>query len=333
MKQFCSNSRKRFLIGVVSFLFLVGPGYAQDEDAAKFPSRPVTFIQPFSAGAPADLTIRLISKEAEKFLGQPIVVANRPGGSGAIGVAAIASARPDGYTIGNAPHSPMFVAPYLQKVPYHPVKDLKMIMQFAAFNMGVSVRSYFSINSFQELIEYARRNPKKLTYGTAGANSMQFIVLEQIAKKEKVQITHVPFKATADSQTALLGGHILFAAGDFNYPLIETKKLKLLILFREESKEQYPGIPALKDLGYEFPTPMPMVVAGPRGIPEGIVKKLEEAYTKAIKTPAFVKGMKEDLHLPIVYRNSQELAEYTAYNYEAYGKMLKEMGLTGTPVE
>lgn len=327
MKRFCFKAKKYFLVGMVPIFFLAGPGYAQDEEVAKFPSRPITFVQPFSAGAPADLTIRLISKEAEKFLGQPIIVVNKPGGSGVIGVAAIASAKPDGYTIGNAPHSPMFVAPHLEKVPYHPVNDIKMIMQFAAFNMGIGVRFDSSIKSFQELIDYARQNPEKLTYGTAGANSMQSIILEQIAKKEKVRITHIPFKSTAESQAALLGGHILSVAGDFNYRLIEAKQISLLILFREESKEQYPGIPVLKDLGYDFPTPMPMCVAGPKGIPEGIVKKLEEAYTKAIKAPAFIKGMKEDLHLPIVYRNSQDLATYTEQNYEAYGKMLKE-GLT-----
>ena len=328
MKLLCSKSKKYFLVGMVPLFFLTGLGYAQDEEVAKFPSRPVTFVQPFSAGAPADLTIRLISKEAEKFLGQPIVVVNKPGASGTIGVAAIAAAKPDGYTIGNAPHSPIFVVPYLEKVPYHPVKDIKMIMQFAAFNMGVGVKFDSSFKSLQDLIDYARQNPKKLTYGTAGANSMQFIIMEQIAKKEKVQITHIPYKSTAESQTALLGGHILFAAGDFNYPLIEAKEIRLLAVFREESREQYPDIPILKDLGYDFPTPMPMCVAGPKGIPEGIVKKLEEAYAKALKAPAFIKGMKEDLHLPIVYRNSKELGEYVAYNYEAYGKMLKEMGLT-----
>jgi len=151
--------------------------------------------------------------------------------------------------------------------------------------------------------------------------------MEQIAKKEKIQITHIPYKSTGESQTGLLGGHILFAAGDFNYPLIEAKEIRLLAVFKEESKEQYPGIPDLKELGYDFPAPMPMSVAGPKGIPEAIAKRVEDAYTKAIKSPVFIKGMKEDLHLPVVYRNSKDLTEYTAQNYEAYGKMIKEMGI------
>ncbi len=327
MNPFLFKSKKCLLPGMIFFFFFAALGFAQDEEAAKYPSRPVTFIQPFSAGAPADLTIRLISKEAEKSLGQPIMVVNKPGAAGSLGVAAIAAAKPDGYTIGNAPHSPMFVVPHLEKVPYHPLKDFKMIMQFAAFNMGVGVKWDSPFKSLKDLIDYARQNPKKLTYGTSGANSMQFIIMEQIAKKEKVQITHIPYKSTAESQTGLLGGHILFAAGDFNYPLVEAKEIRVLAVFREESKEQYPGIPDLKELGYDFPAPMPMCVAAPKGIPEAFARKVEDAYTKAVKSPAFIKGMKEDLHLPVVYRNSKDLAEYTAQSYEAYGKMIKEMGI------
>lgn len=327
--------RKHFLHSSIVFSLSIGVvffsanlGYSQEEDIATYPSRPITYIQPFTAGVPADLAIRLISKEAEKILGQPIVVVNKPGAAGSIGVAAIATSKPDGYTIGNAPHSPMIVLPHLEKVPYNPVKDVKMIMQFAAFNMGVIVKSDSPFKNFSDLIKFARQNPKKLTYGTAGTNSMQYIVIEQIAKKEKIQITHIPFKATGEAQTAMLGGHIMFAAGDFNYSLVESGQARILFLFREERASEYPDTPILKDLDYEFPFPTFICAAGPRGIPEGIVKKLDDAFSKAMKQPGFIKGMKEDLRLPIVYRGSKELGDYVARSYESYGKMLREMGLT-----
>lgn len=324
---------KRSLYGVwvlyfVSIAVLVSPmtGIAQ-EDVSKFPTRPITYIQPFTAGVPADLAMRLISKEAEKFLGKPIIVVNKPGAVGTIGVAAVAAAIPDGYTIGNTPHSPMFVIPHLDKVPYQPVGDFTMIMQFAAFNMGLIVRSDSPFKSFQDLITFARQNPEKLTYGTAGTNSMQYIIMEQIAKGEKVRLMHVPFKSTGDAQTALLGGHILFAAGDFNYSLVDSGSARLLLLFREERAAEYPQTPVLKDVGYDFPVPTFICVAGPKGLPDGIVKKLEDAFTRATKEPAFIKGMK-DLRLPIVYRNSKDLNAYVAHNYETYGRMLKDLGLT-----
>ncbi|OGP55227.1 MAG: hypothetical protein A2162_06515 [Deltaproteobacteria bacterium RBG_13_52_11b] len=327
MKKQRFTSKLAFLGCMVVLFCSPTLGFSQEEDISKYPSRPITYIQPFTAGVPADLAIRLISKEAEKTLGQPIVVVNKPGAAGSIGVAAIAASKPDGYTIGNAPHSPMIVLPHLEKLPYDPVKDLKMIMQFAAFNMGVIVKYDSPFKSFKDVIDFARQNPKKVTYGSAGTNSMQFIVMEQIAKKEKIQITHIPFKATGEAQIALLGGHILFAAGDFNYSLIESRQARILFLFREERAAEYPDTPILKDLNYDFPFPTFICAAGPKGLPDGIVKKIDDAYAKAMKQPSFLKGMKEDLRLPVLYRGSKDLNDYVASCYESYGRMLKEMGL------
>ena len=327
MKSKLLKSRISFILCLASLLLFGKWGYPQEEEVAKFPSRPVTFIQPFSAGVTADLAIRLISKEAEKFIGQPIVVVNKPGGAGSIGVAAIATSKPDGYTVGNTAGSPLFVVPLLEKVPYHPVKDLKMIMQFSTFNIGVVVKADSPFKSFKDLINYARQNPKKLTYGTTGPTSMQALVMEQIAKKEKVQITIIPYKAMSEAEMALLGGHIQCAVGDLSYSLLEAGKTSLLLLFREEHSVELPKTPILKELGYDLPLPYPLCVAGPKGIPEGIVEKLEAAFTKALKEPAFIKGMKEELRMPILYRNSKELGDYVARNFEVYTKLLKELEL------
>lgn len=316
-----------FFLCVVLIIILERAGYTQDSEIAKYPSRPITFIQPFTAGGLADLAIRLITKEAEKFLGKPILVVNKPGGAGSIGVAAIATAKPDGYTVGNTASSPLFVVPLLEKVPYHPVKDLKMIMQFSTFNIGVIVKTDSPFKTFKDIIDYARQNPKKLTYGTTGPSSMQSLIMEQIAKKEKILLTHIPYKANVEVETAILGGHLIVGAGDVSYSLLEAEQIRLLLLFREERAVEFPQTPILKELGYDFPLPYPLCVAGPRGIPEGIAMKLEEAFTKALKEPPFIKGMK-DIHLPIIYRNSKDLGNYVAHNYEVYIKLLKEVGLT-----
>lgn len=326
MKACLRKSMVFFFLCVVIIPF-AKLGYAQEEDVAKYPSRPITCIHPYPPGSPGDLAVRLISKEAEKFLGsQPITVFNKPGAAGALGTAAIAASKPDGYTIGNAQPSPTFVLPLLEKLPYHPLKDLTLIMQYGCFNMGIIVKTDSPFKSFKDLIEYARQNPKKLTYGTTGVNSMPNIITEQIAKKEKVQFTHIPFKSTVETQPALLGGHVSFGVGEFNYSLLEAGQTRLLALLREERAEEYPKVPILKDLGYDIVMPMPQTLAGPKGLPEGIVKKLEDAYTKAMKEPAFIKGMKE-LRVPIVYRNSKELTEYVTYNFNRFSNILTEMGL------
>jgi tripartite-type tricarboxylate transporter receptor subunit TctC len=149
--------------------------------------------------------------------------------------------------------------------------------------------------------------------------------VEQIAKKEKAQFTHIPFKGTPEVETALLGGHILFGVGDFSYAQVEAGQTRVILLLREEHSVEYPETPILKDLGYDdVPAPYYLGICGPKGIPEGIVKKLEEAFTKAMKEPAFIKGMKE-VRLPIIYRSGKELDDYVAHNHEVFGKIFKEV--------
>ena len=165
-----------------------------------------------------------------------------------------------------------------------------------------------------------------MTYGTNAPNSIANIIMEQVAKKEGVQFTHIPFKASPEYQTVLLGGHILFTAGDFNHALLESGQIRLLLYLSDKRSGEYPDAPILKDLGYDIAVPVLINVAGPKDLPEEIVKKLEDAFTRGIKEPAFLKVMK-DLHLTIIYRNSKEFSDYVARNYDIFGRFLKEMGL------
>lgn len=313
-----------FLIFVIIFLFSE-LGYPQQLEIAKYPNRPITYICMSPAGNADDLAGRLISKEAERFLRQAIVVVNKPGGAGTIATAAIASAKPDGYTIGNVGATPICFIPHRENVPYHPINDLTYIVKFGAVNNGIIVKADSHFKSFSDLIDYARQNPKKITYGTHGTNSYQHLTMELICDKEKVEMTHIPFKGTAESQTALLGEHITFAVGAFNYSLLEARKIRPLLLLSEEKSIEYPQIPILKDFGYDIPEPSFISAIGPKGIPKEILGKIENAFTEAMKQPAFIRGMKE-LHLPIVYRNSKEFSDFVAYNYEYWGKIIKEKG-------
>lgn len=308
-------------LGVVFLLF----GYSQGQEA-KYPNRPMTYIMPFPAGNSSDLAVRLISREAEKLLGQPITVVNRPGASGTIGAAALATAKPDGYTIGHLGSSGLFIVPYIENVPYHPVRDFTFIMQFGAFNMGVIVKADSQFKTFKDLIEYARQNPKRLTFGTNGTNSVQHILMDQICKREKVEMTHIPFKGGSEVENALLGGHVLCGVGDFSYSLVEAKLSRLVLILRQEISAEYPDVPSMKDLGYEFWEPAVLNVSAPKGLPEAMVRRLEDAFLKAMKEPGFIEGMK-NIHMPVYFRNGKDLTSYVAYNYELWGRFLKERGL------
>ena len=128
-------------------------------------------------------------------------------------------------------------------------------------------------------------------------------------------------------EAALLGGHIQFAASEFSNVQIEAGNTRVLLLLREEPVPEYPGIPNLKDLGYnDIAAPMVQGIAGPKGLPEGIAIKLEDAFTKAMKDPTFIKGMK-DVGYSILYRNSKDSTAYIEKNYKFFGRYLKERGL------
>jgi tripartite-type tricarboxylate transporter receptor subunit TctC len=313
------------LVGVLLIaLLFCGSAYSQ-EDVAKYPSRPITHIVPVPPGGPTDLAVRLICREAEKYLKQPIVIVNRPGGALAVGTAAIATAKPDGYTIGYSGGPPLFLTPLLEKVPYDPIKDIRSVIQYGGLNFGVYVKANSPFKTFKDLIAYARQNPKKATYGTVGVNSMGNLMMEEVAKKEKVQITHIPFKGTPEVQTALLGDHVLFGAGDFNASLVEAKEIRLVMMLKDEPAAEYPGVPTIKEL-YGLPYPMYFTVITQKAVPDAIVNKLEEAFKQAMNEPTFIKGMKE-LHLPVAYRNGKELDAIVAQNYNYFSKLLKELGV------
>lgn len=307
-------------------LLLSQSGLAADQGISKYPDRPINFVIPALPGSAPDLASRLICREAEKTLGQPIIPVNKTGGSFAIGTAAIAAAKPDGYTIGNALGPAVFVVPLVEKISYNPVKDLKWIMQFGYLNLGVLVKGNSQFKTFNDLITFARQNPKKLTHGNAGIGSFGHIAIEQIARKEGVTITHIPFKGGPDMTPALMGGHIHFMTGDFNEALIEAGEIRMPLLLAETPSTEYPKIPTLRDLGYDVLVPSFVNVSGPKGMPDDIAGKLEAAFTGAMKSPAFTKGMK-GLRVAVLYRNGNDLSDYVARNYEVFGRVLKEMGL------
>ena len=311
----------------VAFVLLSAQAGAAQEDVSKYPGKPINFISPVPPGQGTDLSIRLLAKELEKIFGQPVVVLNRPGAALTVGAAVVAAAKPDGYTIGFTGGPPLYFTPLLEKVPYDPLKDLRMVAQYGSMNVAAAVKGDSPFKTFKDVVDYARKNPKKLTYGTTGTNSITNITMERVAKQENVQFTHIPFKGTPETQAALLGGHIMVACGDFGAgSLVTSGDVRFLMILREEKSAEYPNIPILKDLGYNIPYAMMTSVIAPRAVPDAIVRKLDDAIVKAMKEPSFLKGMKE-LNLPVVYRSGKELDGMIAKSYEYYKTVFKELGL------
>src|SRR5262249_46348360 len=194
---------KRLFAAATSALALAACGAAF---AQGFPAKPITLICPWPAGGSTDIYFRKLGEAAARHLGQPLVIENRPGGSGMNGPATMAkTARPDGYTISQLTIS-AFRMPHMQKVDWDPVNDFTYIIGLAGYTFGIVVKADSPLKSFDDLIAYARANPGKLSYATPGTGTSLHLAMEEIAAKAGVQFLHVPFKGYADGAIALMGG-------------------------------------------------------------------------------------------------------------------------------
>jgi len=190
-------------------LAVAGLAFALVAQAQQFPSKPVTLIVPWPAGGSTDIYFRKLGEVTAKHLGQPLVIENRPGGSGMNGPATMAkTAKPDGYTISQLAIT-AFRMPHMQKVDWDPIKDFTYIIGLAGYTFGIVVKADSPFKTFQDLLDYARKNPGKLSYATPGTGTSLHLAMEEVAAKAGVQFLHVPFKGYGDGAIALMGGHVM----------------------------------------------------------------------------------------------------------------------------
>ena len=195
---------RRLIIGVAVAAF------AAAASAQQFPAKPVTLICPWPAGGSTDGSLRALAEATAKYLGQPIIIDNKPGASGSLGAVAMLNAKPDGYTLTQVAISVLRL-PHIQKTPYDPIADLTYIIGVSGYTFGVVVRSDAPWKTWAEFVAYAKANPDKVTYGTPGANTSLHITMEEIGFKQGLKWLHVPYKG-APTMVGLLGGHIVSSA-------------------------------------------------------------------------------------------------------------------------
>jgi tripartite-type tricarboxylate transporter receptor subunit TctC len=260
--------------------------------AQSYPEKPITLIVPWPAGGSTDIAMRTIAEAAAKHLGQPIVIDNKPGATGTLGPAVMAAtAKPDGYTIAQIPITVMRL-PLMQKTTWDALKDFTYIVHLTGYTFGVTTKADGQFKTWAEVVEFAKANPGKVTYGTPGAGSSLHIGMEQIAAKAGMQLTHVPFKGGAETNAAVLGGHTTLQADSTAWkPLVDAGQLRLLAIWTAERSKNWPDAPTLKELGYPFVFDSPFGVAGPKGMDPAAVQKLHDAFKRAIDDKAVVEAM------------------------------------------
>jgi tripartite-type tricarboxylate transporter receptor subunit TctC len=289
---------------------LAGLAPAAAETPDQFPTKPITLIVPFQAGVTADLLFRGYAEAASAHLGQPVIVDNKPGGSATLGPATMAaSAKPDGYTIGQIA-IPVFRVPYMQKATFDPLKDFTYIIHVGGYTLGTAVKADGPFKEWKDVIEFAKANPGKFTYATIGPATTNAIAMELMARQSGVQFTHIPTKGGGESIAQLLGGHIMAMTESPAWaPLVASGQFRLLLLLNGERSKKWPNTPTLKELGYSYEFDSPFGLAGPKGMDAAIVKKLHDAFKKAYDDPKVI-----ELHEKFDFtRRYKSTADYQAF--------------------
>ncbi|MBB5055190.1 tripartite-type tricarboxylate transporter receptor subunit TctC [Afipia massiliensis] len=292
---------------------------------AEYPEKPITMIVPWAAGGSTDQTARVLAKAAEASLGQPIVIINQPGASTTIGMAALASAKPDGYTIGTLSSTGYLVALQGRQLPFDPINAFSYISYYGDNVIGIAVRSDSKWKSLQDLVDDGKTRPGAIKYGTAGVGTTQHLTTEALQFGTKAKFIHVPQQGSAASMPALLGGHVDFITETSVWaPFVEDKQVRLLAVTTPKRSKLYPDVPALSESGYKSLRSVQAIIA-PAGVPEPIRATLETAFRKALSDKAFQETM-DRLAMETIDIPGAEVKKLVQGEYDLAGQLLKEIG-------
>ena len=318
-------TRRAALVGVSALPFAAaGPVRAQ----AKFPDRPIRLIIPWAAGGPADAGFRILAQSVSRKLGQQVIVDNKAGASGIMGAIALQEAKPDGYTISQM-HMSVLRQPLLNKqLTYNPINDLTYILQITGFIMGVVVKADAPWKTLPELLAYAKANPGKLNWGTLGIGSTQHLAMERVGLAQGgLSWTHAPYRGTADTLRALLGGEIDFASESSGWaPMVEAGQLRLLAVCTAQRAKRFPNVPTVKELGIDVVIDSPGGLIGPKGMDPAVVAVLADAFRAAAQEPEHLKFL-ENMDQPLILLDGPAYKAAMAKTYEEEKELLRRLNL------
>lgn len=314
-----------FLLCIVNLLFFGSVCCAQEHAKIEYPTRPITLIVPWSAGGGTDIGSRVLAKYAEKYLGQPIVILNVPGGGSEVGIVQMLRSKPDGYTIAGF-NTASVTLTVIRKAKYHPVNDVKPICLYVSDPRLFVVRADDErFRRFDDFVNYAKENPGKLTIGTSGAGSSGHFSILFMNKVLGIKTTPVHFGSGGDTTAALLGGHVDSVAQTIGeaLPMIKSGKAKPIVIAAEKRYPDFPDVPTFKEKGVDLVIASNRGIAAPKDTPDEIVQILADAFKKATEEPEFLKDM-SNLGLPVKYLNTLEFSMLIKQEYELYKELAKE---------
>ena len=323
--------KKGFVVlAVLTLMGILGISGVQNASAA-WPEKPITLYIPFAAGGSMDASVRALAPGMEKALDQQIVLINKTGGSGTVALAILAGMKPDGYTLSGGTTSGIFRVPLQRKVPYKPLASFTNIMAYANVSSGIVVKADGPFKTWQDLIDYARKNPGKVKYSTTGSGSPMHVAMEVAAEVNKIKWIHIPYKGTMPALTAVLGGHVeASSAGPKFVSMVLSGQMRALAVITQERMAEVPDVPTLIELGVNYINDTFFVVFAPAGLDPAIAKKLEDAVAYAVDTPLFKDMAKKFAIIPLKMR-SKEITKVLEDGWPKQIKIFQDLGRIKEP--
>ena len=297
--------------------------------AAEYPDKPIRLIVPQAAGSATDTVARILGAELGKELGQQIIVDNRAGGALTIGLDITAKSEPDGYTICMGPIGAVAITRHMvAKLPYDIERDFQPIALVARGHMLLAVAPDAPFKTVPELIDYAKKNPGKLNYGSSGTGSPHHLAGELLHQKTGIDIAHIPYKGGGAAVNDLIGGHIgmAFLSLSAAVPHMNTGKIRIIAMVEKTRYAALPDIPTIGETVPGFEMSSWVGVFAPAGTPADIVAKLNDGIAKVLTAEA-VKAKLAALGLVVVAGKPEELAQVVKEGLRVRGELVKAAGI------
>jgi tripartite-type tricarboxylate transporter receptor subunit TctC len=314
----------RFVMTALVVLVLACPA------AAQYPDRPLTILTGYPAGGMVDITARALAEPLKKKFPKGIAIVTRPGAGGSLAVSELVQSKPDGYTVILAPLSTLVIHPQLNELPYKTPDDYEPIINVVSFYSLLVVRGDAPWKTVQEFVAAAKASPGKLRVGTPGEGTASHLNLEEFRRLSGINITHVPFSGWGEGSPALLGSHIegLIAQPGEVKPLVEGKKLRVLMVSQPTRHAAYPDAPTQKELGWgDSPSGAWFTFVAPKGTPGPVQKYIHDAVKTAMEEPQFVDTIKRRV-IEIDYRAGDQLRADLWKEHKFHGEVLARLGMT-----
>lgn len=298
------------------------PAFAQ----AGYPNRAIKLICPWPAGGATDAVMRSIAESAGKALGGQMIVENKAGASGMLGPNELVKAPPDGYTLSQLTIG-VARLPHMQKMQFDPLKDFTYILNMTGYTFGMVVKADSPIKSVKDLVDFAKANPGKFTYGSPGQGTTPHLAVEEFADKAGIKLQHVPFKGFADGMQAMLGGHTMAHSDSTGWSgHVDGGTARLLATYGSKRTKKWASVPTLNELGFNTISESPFGIGAPAGMDPALTRRLHDAFRKTLDDPTVLATF-EKYDQSVIYMGSAEYDKFIREQYVKEKALIERLGL------